>query len=126
MTQNPPETGVFPACFLVSRNLPGGATLSLKWLVNPMNNTISGSGHITQAINPPTDISVEMSGHFQSEGDKIRVVAGGARPGASIQVSMLIEGWSGSGVADIRWLANNQYFSDNDVPVEPATCFPGE
>jgi len=119
------QPSLFPACFTVSRQIPGGETLTLKWLVNPLQRTVSGTGHITQSINPPTAITVEMTGHYTeaSNGD-LRVVAAGARPGAAIQVVLDLESWGGSGKAlNLNWLANNHYFTDTDVPVKSTPCF---
>lgn len=121
MSENP--AGAFPACFIVSRELSGGVTLTLKWLVDSLNKTVSGSGHIFQSVSPPTDNTLEMTGHFHVADGKVRILASGARPGASIQVAMELDGWGGPGTADLKWLANNHFFEDSGVPVKSTDCF---
>lgn len=120
------KSGLFPACFHVSRDEPGSETATFKWLVNGMQGTVSGTGQVTQAINPPTDVTVEMTGHFQEQPNgEILVVAGGARPGAAVQVVLKLESWKGPGEAlTLRWLANGHYFSDDNVPAKSISCFP--
>ncbi len=118
------QNTLFPACFSVSRQLLSGANLAVHWLVNTTDKTIAGSGRITQAVNPLNDIALEMRGHYDETDDgEIRFVAGGTRPGAAIQMSMMLKAWDGSGTADVKWLANRTYFSDDGVPVKPITCF---
>lgn len=119
------KVALFPACFKVSRDNVGGETATFKWLVNAMHQTVSGSGHLTQPISPPTDITVEMTGHYVDDPEGgILVHAAGAMPGASIQVVLRLESWGGSGTAlSLQWLANNHYFSDEDVPAKSIDCF---
>ncbi len=116
---------VFPACFRVTRDIPGAEVAILRWFVNTMHRTISGTGKVTQAINPPTDIQVEMTGHYIiNEDGGLTVLGAGAIPGASIQVILELEGWGGPGKAlSLQWLANNHYFSDTDVPAKSEKCF---
>lgn len=116
--------GLFQACYRVSRDNSGGATAIFKWLVNPVTQTITGVGSLTQAINPPTDIRVEMNGTFaRTEDGAIVVHASGAVFGASIQVVLKLKAWGGNGEAlHLHWLANNHYFSDSDVPAHSIDC----
>lgn len=116
--------GLFPACFRVSRNLAGGETATFKWLVNAMHKTVSGTGRLTQAVNPPTDITVEMTGSYVDAEGGIFLQAAGSMPGASIQVVLMLKSWGDPGEAvALNWLANNHHFSDKDVPAKPMECF---
>ncbi len=119
------NVGLFPSCYRVSRDNMGGETATFKWLVNAVTQTVTGTGHLTQPINPPTDITVEMKGSYVEDPEQgIIVHAAGSLPGASIQVVLIFDKWGGSGQANsLRWLANNHYFSDEDVPAKSIDCF---
>jgi carbon monoxide dehydrogenase subunit G len=118
------NVALFPACFQVSRESAGSETATFKWLVNAVHKTISGTGHLTQAINPPTNVTVEMTGSYVEVDGRILVHAAGALFGASIQVVLELDSWSGSGKAlSLKWLANNHYFAEDNVPAESINCF---
>ncbi len=113
----------FLACYKISKGVPGGETLTVKWIVSPADGLVSGRGHLTQA-DPPTDITVPMHGQYDPNSKTPLVMANGAMPGAVIAVLLeLPGGWNEPGVAKrVIWLANKWYHDDQDVPAEPIPC----
>jgi hypothetical protein len=118
-----PQKGLFPACFTVSHQQFGSVTLNLSFLVNTVTQSVSGEGSLGQPVSPPTMITVGMGGLYSEKGGKIRVVAGGGHPGASIQVSMLLDSWDGPGTADIKWMNKDEHRTADNVPVQSTPCF---
>lgn len=114
----------FLACFKISKDLMGGANLNAKFVVSVSGEgtgTISGSGLLTQPVNPPVlHQFTNLRGHFTTEGGNILVVATDAIPGASLQLTMNLASWQ-SGKADFRYYVNNQF---NQVEGANATSIP--
>ena len=114
----------FLACFKISKDLMGGANLNAKFVVSVNGEgggTVSGSGILTQAVNPPVYHQFNnLRGHYTTEGGNILVVAADTIPGASLQLTMNLPSWQ-SGKADYRWYVNNQF---NQVEGANATSVP--
>ncbi|NJL27717.1 MAG: DUF1842 domain-containing protein [Thermoanaerobaculia bacterium] len=118
------NTALFPACFRVSRDNIGGEIATFTWVINAVQKTVSGSGKLTQSIDPPTDITVGMTGSYVEKDGEINIHAAGASYGASLQVDLRLMRWAGPAEAvSLRWLANNHYFSDENVPAKSIDCF---
>src|SRR5688572_31610450 len=80
MTEATPITATtipeaFLACFKMGKELMGGANLNAKFVVSVNGEgggTISGSGLLTQAVNPPVHHQfTNLRGHFTTEGGNI-------------------------------------------------------
>jgi hypothetical protein len=129
MTEATPITATtipeaFLACFKMSKELMGGANLNAKFVVSVNGEgggTVSGSGLLTQAVNPPVHHQfTNLRGHFTTEGGNILLVAADTIPGASLQLTMNLASWQ-SGKADFRWYVNNKF---NQVEGANATSTP--
>ena len=114
----------FLACFKISKELMGGANLNAKFVVSVNgegSGTVSGSGLLTQAVNPPVHHQFSnLRGHYTTNGGKILLVATDTIPGASLQLTMNLASWQ-SGKADFRWYVNNKF---NQVEGANATSAP--
>ncbi len=114
----------FLACFKISKDLMGGANLNAKFVVSVNGEgggTVSGSGFLTQAVNPPVHHQfTNLRGHYTTEGGNILVVATDTLPGASLQLTMNLASWQ-SGKADFRYYVNNKF---NQVEGASATSVP--
>lgn len=114
----------FLSCFKISKDLMGSATLNTKFVVSVNNQgggTVSGSGLLTQAVNPPVYHQfTNLRGYYTASEGKILLVATDAIPGASLQLTMNLTSWQ-SGKADFRWYVNNQF---NQVEGANATSVP--
>lgn len=58
------NVGLFIASFQVGGDKPGAPSFRINMSVYTPGETISGIGHITQAVNPPLDIPTNIQGQF--------------------------------------------------------------
>jgi hypothetical protein len=120
--QGAEEAAAFPTCYRIGTGLPGAPTLTVQWVVSTIHQTVSGVGTVTQAVNPPLNLHVNMHGHYMMDGDEVWVTAVGAKPGGAIMVRLILpDGWGKPGKADFRWYANNR-FGDSGGNVPAAPC----
>ncbi len=56
--------GLFIATYEIGGNMPGAPLCKLHLTVNTPSESVHGVGKITQAINPPLDISTKVDGTF--------------------------------------------------------------
>jgi hypothetical protein len=102
----------FLSCFKISKDLMGSATLNAKFVVSVNGEgggTVSGSGLLTQAVNPPVYHQfTNLRGYYTTTDGKILLVATDAIPGASLQLTMNLGSWQ-SGKADFGWYVNNKF-----------------
>lgn len=121
-TATAPEA--FLSCFKISKDLMGSANLNAKFVVSVNaegSGTVSGSGLLTQAVNPPVYHQfTNLRGYYTTSDGKILLVATDAIPGASLQLTMNLASWQ-SGKADFRWYVNNKF---NQVEGANATSIP--
>jgi uncharacterized protein DUF1842 len=117
-TLEPPTTTAttvpeaFLSCYKISKDLMGSPTLNTKFVVNvdgEGSGTVSGSGLLTQSVNPPVYHQfTNLRGHYTTNEGRILLVATDAIPGASLQLTMNLSSWQ-SGKADFRWYVNNKF-----------------
>ena len=115
----------FLSCFKISKDLMGSATLNTKFVVSVNGEgggTVSGSGLLTQAVNPPVHHQfTNLRGHYTSNGGNILLVAADTIPGASLQLTMNLASWQ-SGKADFRWYVNNQFNQVEGANASSVAC----
>lgn len=58
------NVGLFIASFQIGGDKPGAPSFRINMCVYTPGETISGIGHITQAVNPPLDIPTNLQGQF--------------------------------------------------------------
>lgn len=54
------------AAYEISTGLAGAPALQIHVIYDIASATVTGSGHLTQAINPPLDLKVRLNGSFIS------------------------------------------------------------
>lgn len=64
MSENSRKTGLFIASYAIGGEMPGAPLFKLNLSIYTPGETVSGIGHITQAVNPPLDIATNLHGQF--------------------------------------------------------------
>ena len=139
MVATPTDTeqlaGLFPVTYQVGTELPGAPVLTLHLLVSTPDERITGFARLTQATNPPLDVSSKLDGEFtymtvMPDATHILVVLTGwpvlippgGGPGPVVQPDLqvrmvLASDWS-SGTTTYRYAdSDGQWTSVSDVPV---------
>ncbi len=130
------NVGLFNASYRISNHLQGGVELNLNLTVNTVNKRVSGMARISQAINPPLNITSELQGDYSymctMESCSILLVAEGINPFQPIihdvpQISknlslriVLDENWQ-KGVANFKYCVNGVWHEINHAQVEIIT-----
>lgn len=135
-TQNNP-LGLFLVDYQIGAPVPGGVSFRAGLTVNAPQETVQGTGQITQAINPPLNITSQLNGNFtymtvMPNNSKILVTATGypsvhmpPHSGigpvipADIQLQMVLESDWRSGTANYKYRTdiNSPWISVNNAPV---------
>lgn len=107
---------LFRVCLGITSNTPiGGPYLALHLVVNPLDNTLSGEGLLTQATNPPLRVSFKITGRYYDEGGRIHVFfEGSSSPGLGswqIRGQLLLASWK-EGIAEYE-------FGNASIPIGP-------
>ncbi|MCP3475485.1 DUF1842 domain-containing protein [Bradyrhizobium sp. CCGUVB1N3] len=58
------HVGLFHACYQIGESRPGGRIFKLDLVVDTPNRRIQGFGSITQAVNPPLDVTTSLQGNY--------------------------------------------------------------
>lgn len=58
------KTGLFIVSYDIGGELPGAPLFKVNLSVFTPAETVSGIGHITQAVNPPLNIGTKLEGHY--------------------------------------------------------------
>ncbi len=135
------KTGLFIANFEIGENMPGALHLALNLSVFTPEETLSGIGHITQAVNPPVNIATKISGGYtymcvMPKNCHILVTATGypiikwpqgagigpvEQPNFELRM-VLEENWK-SGVANYKFMdGTGKWHEVNNAPVKFATA----
>ena len=61
---NIPRVGLFPISYEIGGALPGAPLFTMHLGVFTPGETVSGMGHVTQAISPPLDVGTALHGTF--------------------------------------------------------------
>ena len=56
--------GLFQVSYLINGDLFGGTSFSVSLLVYTPTKTVSGMGHVSQAVNPPFSLTSQLQGEF--------------------------------------------------------------
>lgn len=122
--------GLFPVSFDVGTHKPGAQQLHLDLLVNTAGQHLTGAATVTQAINPPLDLHVEVAGDYTYLGlipptdARILVTLQGRQSGQGIaspvvfRAQLVLEQDWHSGVATYSYLIHDQWHSVDNVPVQ--------
>ncbi len=130
------NVGLFHACYRISNHLQGGVELNINVLVDTVNKRVSGIARISQAINPPLNITSELQGDYNymctMESCRILVVAEGADPfqplihgvpqihkNLTLRI-VLDEDWQ-KGVANYNYCINGAWHEISQARVEIVT-----
>lgn len=128
--------GIFYRAYRSTTGLPGAPALTLHFVANPREKTITGGAQVTQAINPPLDLHSNIQGEFtymtvMPKNTHILVIASGT-PATRLPIGpvgpalptnfdlrmVLEEDWS-RGIANWRYqTADGQWHELDNVPVE--------
>lgn len=131
------KTGLFIATYNIGTGLDGAPNFHLGLAVNTVDKTVSGSGRITQAVNPPLDVRSNLNGTFtymtvMPKQTHILVVATGTPaiqwpPGGGIgpvllpnvHLRMVLDSEWKSGTAYYKYQdEDGEWHELNDVPVK--------
>jgi len=135
------KTGLFHLCLEIGTEAMGAQHMFISVGAFTPEKTITGIGHLTQAVNPPLDMSVNISGtytymcvmpkncHIQLLLTGTPIVKtppyGGIGPVLEPVISMVIvltEDWK-SGGANIKYLNEaGQWVELTNVPVKQVPC----
>ncbi|WP_417345306.1 DUF1842 domain-containing protein [Ferrimonas sp.] len=132
------QTGLFPVSYQIAlgtkeRPILGGASLTLKLLVDTVNKSVSGVGHIFQPVSPPINLVSQFTGEWSymctmkdchilvvAEGFDISPLLVGGHPiehkNAKLRMVMN-EDWQ-SGVANFCFFARGQWHEVEGARVE--------
>lgn len=135
------QTGLFPVSYQVApgtKEMPflGGVSLTLKLLVDTVNKSVSGVGHIFQPVSPPINLVSQFTGEWSymctmkdchilvlAEGFDITPLLVGGHPiehrNAKLRMVMN-EDWQ-SGVANLTLFARGQWHEVEGARVELVT-----
>jgi len=139
------KTGLFLTCYEIGAvGVPGAPVLKTCLTVCTPQETISGAGSVTQAVNPPVDIQTIITGQYtymtvMPNTSKILVIAEGYPPvkfpsGAGIgpvilpnvQLRMVLDECWEKGVAEFKFCdASGCWHEVKNVPVKsiPSSSF---
>lgn len=122
--------GLFPVSFDVGNHKPGAQQLQLDLLVNTPRRTLSGTASVTQAINPPLDLQLQVAGEYTFLGlipptdARILVTLQGRKAGQGpaaqvvFKAQLVLEQDWQVGVASYSYEINGQWHSVENVPVK--------
>ena len=107
------DVGLFVVSYEIGTELPGAPRLVVHLAVNAPRRSITGQGRLTQAVNPPLNLTMALAGDFTyltvmpPEPTDILVVLSdvqGTNPNApGIELRMLLIGGWAAGVASYRY-----------------------
>jgi hypothetical protein len=126
------DIGLFIVAYEIGTGLLGAPGLVVHLAVNTPAETIGGQARLTQAVNPPLNIDVQLSGDFtymtvMPDNTHILVVLSSVTPnlnGQGLELRMVLTNWT-SGTANYKYSKElpGNWTSVTDVPVrliEPA------
>jgi hypothetical protein len=58
------KTGLFIVSYAIGKGLPGAVSFTLNLGVYTPDETVSGSGYISQTVNPPININTNLTGQY--------------------------------------------------------------
>jgi hypothetical protein len=111
----------FITCYRCGTGLPGAPTLTIKGVVSPQREIFQGIGVLTQAVSPPINLEVPLTGHYDPNSKTVELLFSGGRPGGVVKgILVLSGGWGKPGKCQFFWYANNKFGnSDGMVPAAP-------
>ncbi len=121
----------FLANFQCGTGAAGAPALTLNLVVsNPMTDdqppqpfAVGGIGTITQAVNPPVDVTTNISGiTHPAGGGTVAAMIGVPAPGTQTNfqgVLVLPQGWGQDGTITYRYLRDGQFVNVGPVPARP-------
>ena len=124
--------GLFLARFEVGGEMPGAPLFTVQFAVYAPDQTLTGMGRITQAVNPPLDVPTKLQGDYtymtvMPNLTHILVVANGEGPigsttplsGPNAQLRMVLDGDWQAGVANYRYVgADGTWHEVTNAPVK--------
>ncbi len=131
------KQGLFIVSYEIGGNMPGAPLFKVNFSVYTAGKILSGSGHITQATNPPLDIGTHLHGQYSymcvmpqtchilvtATGYPIEHLSPLFGPGpvlpANIELRMVLnEDWK-SGTANYKYIDNEGNWNEiTDAPVK--------
>lgn len=134
------KTGLFIVCYEIGGSMPGAPQFKASLAVYTPGKTVTGIGHITQAVNPPLDEATSLHGTYtymtvMPRNVHILVTAVGYPvvnwpPGAGIgpvllpnaELRMVLsENWQ-TGTASFKYQLGGNWQEVNDAPVRAVPC----
>ncbi|WP_455926085.1 DUF1842 domain-containing protein [Pseudomonas putida] len=125
-----PIVGLFPVSFDVGTHKPGAQQLHVDLLVNTPRQRLAGAGTLTQAINPPLDLTFEVAGEYTYLGlippteARILLTLQGRQSGQGVtspivfKAQLIVEPNWQSGFATYSYQVNGQWHTVDQVPVQ--------
>lgn len=122
--------GLFPVSLDVGTHKPGAQQLQLDLLVNTPRRVLTGAATLTQAINPPLDLHVQVAGDYTYLGlipptdARILLTLQGRKAGQGptapiiFKAQLVLEPNWQVGVASYSYEVNGQWHSVEQVPVK--------
>jgi len=98
-------TGTFPACY-TNKAMPGGVSVRLDLAVVAPEKTISGNVAMTQAVNPPLNVALPVTGSYKDvRGAHHATLASPDMPGRRVKMNLVIsKNWKAATGAYTLWL----------------------
>jgi hypothetical protein len=120
--------GLFPLSYRIGNSTPGAPSLALDFLVYPPEQSVRGTSLVTQAVNPPLELSSDVWGQYTyltvmpPSTSKILVTAQGNQggPGSNSPISFKIQlvvdhDWK-SGIATYQFYNGQRWVTVENVP----------
>ena len=137
------QTGLFPACYQAVNPRIGGDELNLQLLIDAPDNTVTGTGEISNSsINPPLDVKSELRGRYSylvfGPDTQVSIEAkgypkvnfppdGGLGPVIlpNAELSMVLKsGFNSGGEATYKyWSSSADKFNEVNLQMESKPCF---
>jgi hypothetical protein len=124
---NAAPAGLFLARFEIGGDLPGAPLLAVTMTVSTPQQTLTGMSRVTQAVNPPVDVTSKLDGDYtymtvMPNNTHILVVANGypALPvlQPNLQLRMVLDKDWQSGTANYRYEVDGVWHEVTDAPVK--------
>ena len=98
-------TGTFQACY-TNKVMPGGVSVRLNLVVVAPEKTMSGEVRMSQAVNPPLNVTLPVKGSYTDRGGRhLAKLASPEMPGRRVTMALTIsKNWKAATGAYTLWL----------------------
>ncbi|OLF54371.1 DUF1842 domain-containing protein [Pseudomonas chlororaphis] len=131
-----PAVGLFPLSYRIGNPIPGAPSLTLDLLVYTPEQSVRGTSLITQAVNPPLELSSDVWGQYTyltvmpPSLSKILITAQGNQggPGSNsiitFKIQLVVDNDWKNGIANYQYYDGQRWVSVENVPAQLADSIP--